>query len=171
MKTEIENLHIKVSALMDLEEWTDCLDILNNSKDKITFDWQLYWDLGWCYYKLDKFDNSIINFKSALQFCSDKDQDKALCFGFLGISLLSVDNFNEAKDMLNQSLKIKDSNLCRTSLALCLMKLGMINEAETIHIEGLRLKPKNRERLKAYADFLSDIGKLDEAFEIYKMKK
>jgi tetratricopeptide (TPR) repeat protein len=48
------------------------------------------------------------------------------------------------------------------------MKLNRIEESEAILIEGLKLNPNCKERLMSYANFLSDIGRHDEAAELYR---
>jgi hypothetical protein len=40
-----------------------------------------------------------------------------------------------------------------------------------VHLEGIRSTPKDRKRLEAYADFLFDIGKSEEADEHYAKAK
>ncbi len=46
-----------------------------------------------------------------------------------------------------------------------LLAQGRLDEADIVHLEGLRLKPWSRKRAEAYADFLFDIGREDEAKE------
>ena len=47
------------------------------------------------------------------------------------------------------------------------MKQGLAEAAEAVHKEGVRLKPDDPERLEAYADFLSDVGRNEEAEGLY----
>lgn len=57
--------------------------------------------------------------------------------------------------------------MVRQSLALTLMQQGKFEDAEKIHLEAINLKPEDYERLEAYGDFLSDVGREDEAQQIY----
>ena len=44
-----------------------------------------------------------------------------------------------------------------------LLEQGKVNEAENTHLDGIRLRPKQSKRYEAYGDFLSDVGREDEA--------
>jgi Flp pilus assembly protein TadD len=45
---------------------------------------------------------------------------------------------------------------------------GKLTEAEGVHLEAIRLKPKQSKRYDAYADFLSDVGRNEEANAMYR---
>ncbi len=62
-----------------------------------------------------------------------------------------------------RALAIRDSPLGRLGLPRIYQKQGLWELAEAVHKEGLRLRPTSAKRLEAYADFLSDAGRVSEA--------
>lgn len=50
--------------------------------------------------------------------------------------------------------------MVRLALAVLYMNKDDYASAEQVHLEGLKLRPNSAERIKIYADFLSDAGEM-----------
>jgi Tfp pilus assembly protein PilF len=85
------------------------------------------------------------------------------CKFALGSVYLEKKQYKKAESLLLEALQIKESYVARISLALAYLEQGKVNEAENTHLDGIRLRPKQSKRYEAYGDFLSDVGREDEA--------
>jgi Tfp pilus assembly protein PilF len=81
----------------------------------------------------------------------------------LGTVYLEKKQYKKAESLLLEALQIKESYAARISLALAYLEQRKVNEAENTHLDGIRLRPKQSKRYEAYGDFLSDVGREDEA--------
>jgi Flp pilus assembly protein TadD len=90
------------------------------------------------------------------------------CHWALGTVYRRLREYEKAEKSLRKSLSIKDFHLARSTLALTYLEQERIDEAEEVHLEGLKLKPKEWERYKSYAAFLSDVGREAEAKRMYR---
>jgi Flp pilus assembly protein TadD len=149
---EIEKLAI---SLMREERWLDAIEVLSNRSSGAGKHWKLSWNLGWCYFKLCRFDDARKHMMRANQLAPDN----AICKWGLGSVYLKKRQFKKAEAILSEALRIKEADRSRTALALAYLAQGKIAEAEQMHLENIRLKPKASERYESYAAFLSDVGR------------
>lgn len=149
---EIEKL---ATSLMKEERWLDAIEILSNKSSGAGKHWKLSWNLGWCYFKLRRFDDARKHMMRANQLAPDN----AICKWGLGSVYLKKRQFEKAEAILSEALRIKESDRSRTALALAYLAQGKIAKAEKMHLENIRLRPKASERYESYAAFLSDVGR------------
>ena len=137
----------------------EAIELLNKRSSAAGQHWKLSWNLGWCYFKIGRFDDArkhlIRTFKLA--------PDDAVCKWALGAVYLKKRQFKKAEALLVESLRVKESHVTRISLAFAYLAQGKTTEAEKIHVENIQLGPRSSGRYKAYAAFLSDVGREAEA--------
>ena len=154
-------------SLMKERRYSEVIKLLNKRSSNSRKHWKLSWNLGWSYFKLGRFDDArkhlIRTFKLA--------PDDAVCKWALGVVYLKKRQFKKAEASLVESLRIKESHVTRISLALAYLAQGKVKEAEKIHIENIKLGPRSSGRYKAYAAFLSDVGREAEAESMMQKAK
>ncbi len=164
---KIAELEKHAASLMKEERWVDAIELLSKRSSSAGKHWRLSWNLGWCYFKLGRFDDArkhlIRTFKLA--------PDDAVCKWALGSVYLKKRQFKKAEAILSESLRIKDSHPTRIALAFAYLAQGKIEEAEKTHIENIKLKPRSSEKYKAYAMFLSDVGREAESERVMQKAK
>lgn len=146
-------------AMMRDERWLDAIKFLSARSSGAGKSWELSWNLGWCYFRLGRFDEARKHMTRSHRLAPDN----AICKWALGSVYLKKKQFKKAEAILSESLRIKESNRSRTTLALAYLAQGKVEEAEKMHLENIRLKPKASERYESYAAFLSDVGREAEA--------
>lgn len=156
-------LNNRVASLMRNEQYQESVELLEKEISHSEGNWQLLWNFGWCYYQIDEVDKAQQQFSKALEL----SDNHPICLWALGTVYLDKNEFKKAEIFFSESLQAKESYRVRLSLALALMEQEKFEEAEKIHLEAINLKPKNYERLDAYGDFLSDVGREDEAQQMY----
>jgi tetratricopeptide (TPR) repeat protein len=159
MTYSIEQVYKRALAEMKKEQWRTAIRLLERESAVAQKNWRFSWNLGWCYFKLDRFGDALKHLSRATRLASGS----ATCKWGLGNVYLKLNLFNQAEVVLTESLRIKESHLARIALALAYLSQGKIAEAECVHLEGLRIKPRNSEGYESYAAFLSDIGREAEA--------
>lgn len=159
-----EELNKKAQSLMKREHWKEAIDFLQINKTIVKKQWELSWNLGWCYFKLEQFDDARKYLINARKLAPKNH----ICYWALGTVYQHLHYYKRAEKSLINALKIKDSYLARLILALVYLQQGKFDEAENIHLEGIKLKPQSSERYKSYANFLSDVGREKEAQRMYK---
>jgi len=152
-------LYKRASSEMKKEQWLVAIKLLQRELAVVQKNWWLSWNLGWCYFKLNKFDDARKHMIRASRLAPENPT----CKWGLGNVYLKRKHFKKAEVVLTESLRIKESHLTRIALALAYLSQGKVVEAENVHLEGIRLKPKNSERYESYAAFLSDVGRDAEA--------
>ena len=161
-------LNKRAELVMGAERWSDAINLLMNEMLIVERDWRLSWNLDWCCFKLERLDAARKHLLRATKLAPES----AICKWALGSVYLHRKQYKKAESNLVESLMIKDAYMARISLALAYLEQGKIAEAERIHLEGLSLKPGDSRRYEAYADFLSDVGREEEAQQMYlKAKK
>lgn len=152
-------LYQRAMAEMKTEHWLAAIKLLKHERTAVQKNWRFPWNIGWCYFKLDRFDDARRHMIRAAKLAPENPT----CKWGLGTVYLKKKHFKKAEAVLAESLKIKESHLTRIALALAYLSQGKIAEAENVHLEGIKLKPKNSERYESYAAFLSDVGREAEA--------
>lgn len=160
-------LEKRAGIVMAAERWHEAIKLLKEKLPVVERDWRLSWNLGWCYFKLDRLDDARKHLIRATKLAPEN----AICKWALGSVYLHRKQYQKAKANLEESLRIKDAYVARISLALTYLEQGKLSEAENVHIEGIRIKPEERRRYEAYADFLSDVGREEEAQKMYRKAK
>jgi tetratricopeptide (TPR) repeat protein len=156
-----------VQPTMNKERWLDANKFLIDNSPVVQNDWELSWNLAWCYFKLDRLDQARTHMIRAAKLAPAN----ATCRFGLGAVYLKRKQFRKAETNCAESLRLKDMHITRLQFALVYMEQGKLTEAENVHLEGIKLKPKASQRYEAYADFLSDVGREEEAQTMYRKAK
>jgi Flp pilus assembly protein TadD len=159
MTESAEQVFKRALSEMKKEQWLAAIKLLKRELGVVEKNWRFSWNLGWCYFKLENFDDARKHMIRAARLAPDNPT----CKWGLGNVYLKKKHFKKAEVVLTESLGIKESHLTRIALALAFLSQGKVAEAENVHLEGIRLKPKNSERYESYAAFLSDVGREAEA--------
>lgn len=162
MNTAIE-LTERVLLLMREERWLDAIKALKCQSSIVDRDWRLSWNLGWCYFKLERFEAA----RKYLTQANMLSKHNAVCLWGLGSVYLAKKQFRQAEKNLVRALEIRDLHIARISLALTYLQQGKLDEAERVHVEGIGLKPKASCRYESYGCFLEDVGRVSEAEKMY----
>ena len=154
-----EHLYTRAVSEMKKERWAAAIELFNLRPDVVEASWRFSWEVGWCNFKLGKFEKARKHMIRATQLAPENP----ICKWGLGAVYLERKHFRKAESVLAESLRVKDSHLTRASLALAYLSQGKVEEAGHVHLEGIRLKPKDGPRYESYAAFLSDVGRETEA--------
>lgn len=157
-----EELYLQAQDLMRHERWESAIGLI----EALPVEQRsaaLNWSHGWALFKLEDFERAARSLRLAVA----QEPGNPVSHWALGVVLKEGGDCVAAETHLLKALSIKDSGLARCSLALIYMEQGRLEEAERIHLDGLERKPSDRERVEAYADFLSDCGREKEATAAY----
>ena len=152
-------LNQQIQAVMQTEDWQTAIALVQNHSEIVQTHWELSWNLGWSYFKLDRFKDARGHLLRATKLAPDN----FACHWALGTVYRCLRNYKKAETSLLKSLSIKDSHIARIALALTYLEQGRVDEAEEVHLEGLRLEPNKGERYESYGAFLLDVGREEEA--------
>lgn len=156
-----DRLNEKVSALMKKDRLLEAISLLKNEHSAVEQNWRLCWNLGWCYFRLDRFLQAQKVFARALELSAGN----SVCGWGLGLAYLKRKDFRKAEQHLVESLRIKDFYPARIALASAYLSQGKVAEAENTHLAGIERKHEGR-RYESYAAFLEDVGREKEAEEM-----
>jgi Flp pilus assembly protein TadD len=159
MTENAEQLYKRAKSEMKKEQWLAAIKLLKLGSAVAEENWRFPLNIGWCYFKLGKFDVARKNMLRANRLAPENP----VCMCGLGMVYIMRKHFKKAEVALKESLAIEDSLLARAGLALAYLSQGRVEEAERIHLEGIRLKPRSNPRYAGYAAFLSDVGRKREA--------
>lgn len=154
----------RVVPVMRRTRWLSAIKILKANSTLVKDDWELSWNLAWCYLNVGQLDLALTNMLWAAKLAPRRFGPS---FG-LGRVYLKRKQYKKAETKYVESLRIRDSYVARLGLALAYMKQGKVTKAESVHLEGIKLEPKDIRRNEAYADFLSDVGREEEAQVMYR---
>jgi Flp pilus assembly protein TadD len=164
MEPETQQLNERAEALMDAEQWTEAIELIESKPLLFESDAELSWNLGWAYFKLDDWKTA----QSHLSRARDLEPARAASWWALGVVQREDGLLEEAERNVREALRLRDSSSFRRTLALILMQRGKLGEAEQVHLKGIELKPDSPERWGTYACFLDDCGRQTEAQAAYK---
>ena len=164
MTDSAEQIYQRALSEMKKEQWLAAIKLLKHNLAVVQKNWRFSWNLGWCYFNLDRFDDAQKHMIRAARLAPENP----ICKWGLGSVYLKRKQFKKAEVVLAESLRIKDSYPARIALALAYLSQRKVAEAEKVHLEGIRLKPKNSARYESYAAFLSDVGREAEAQKMNK---
>lgn len=159
MSERAEQLYKQSRSAMRKEMWPDAIKLLRHELDAIREDWRISWNLGWCHFKLGKFDEARKHMIRAAKLAPENPA----CKGGLGAVYLERRQFKKAEAALIDSLNARESYVTRALLALAYLSQGKVAEAESVHLKAIKLKPKQSLRYEGYSAFLSDVGRKAEA--------
>jgi Tfp pilus assembly protein PilF len=154
-------------SLMREHRWREAINVLKQNFLVVEKHCELLWNLGWCYFKLERMDEAQRYLTRATQIAPQNHS----CKFALGHVYLKKKRYKKAASILSEALQIKEFHATRIGLALAYLAQGKIEEAENTHLEGIRLKPKESARYESYAAFLSDVGREAEAEKMIRKAK
>jgi tetratricopeptide (TPR) repeat protein len=160
------SLQETINDLMEQERWREAI-VLCESAPSSTVSLDVLWNWAWAHFKLGEFSTARLRFEKILE----QDSEHPATLWGLGVVLRELGIVNEAKRYLKRALELKESLTARLTLALLFMEEGDFASAEQVHLEGLKLRPGSVQRIEAYADFLSDAGREEEAAIEYSRSK
>lgn len=149
-------------SVMREERWRDAIKLLQEDNAVLEKHWEMLWNLGWCYFKLDRMNEARKCLTRAMRLAPENHVCK---YGLAQVHL-KTKQYKKAESLLSEALRIKEFHAARIGLALAYLAQGKIAEAEKTHLDGIKLKPNKSERYESYAAFLSDVGREAEAEEI-----
>ena len=153
------DFHEQIEALMDIEAFDEVVGRLNEPGALDPDDFLSNWNLGWAYFKLNRFENSLPWLERSVHL----EPSQFAGHFALGVALEALGQLEEAESSLRRALALRDSGMARQALAVVLMEKGEFAVAERIHLDGLEVSPGSANRWDGYADFLYDTGRLEEA--------
>lgn len=159
MADNAERIYERAKSEMKKEQWAAATELLRQDLAVLQKDWRFSWNLGWCYFKLGKFNDARKYMSRARQLAPEKPE----CTMGLGAVYVERKQFKKAEALLTESLKAKELYITRILLALAYLSQRKVAAAESVHLEGIRLKPKDARRWEGYSVFLSDVGRETEA--------
>ncbi len=115
--------------------------------------------MGLAYFRLEQYDQAVPYFRKAI----DAGPVKASYYVSLGETYRELKEYDKAEVWFLRALAVEDSAIARLALGLTYLEQNLVAVGESVHKEGIRLKPGDPERLEAYADFLSNLGREEEA--------
>lgn len=154
-------------SVMREERWREAIRLLKEDYSTVERHWELSWNLGWCYFKLERMEEARRHLARAAKLAPENHACK---FG-LGQICLKKKQYRKAAALLYEALQIRESHATRIGLAFAYLAQGKVEEAEKTHLDGIKLKPRKSERYESYAGFLSDVGREVEAEKMNRKAK
>jgi len=151
-------------ALLEDKRWEDAITAAESGLAQQADDPELLWIVGWANVKLARHAQAVPHLLKTARL-GPIDHER---YWALGVSLLETGEFGRAEMWLLRGLAVRDTYDNRIALALLYMRQQDTEMAEAVHKEGLRLQSNDPDRVEAFADFLSDIGRDDEATRMYE---
>lgn len=148
-----------VNLLMAGERWDEVVSLIEPRLAEEPLGHELVWKLGWAHFQLGNDADALQHLQRAVE----AGPVSAAYFGSLGMTLSRLEEHDAAELWLLRALAIHDTVVSRTGLALAYQRRGLVDVAEAVHREGIRLAPGDAARIEAYADFLRDLGRDEEA--------
>ena len=152
----------EVHSLMQQCRWREAIDLCTSS-GMPDAEPDLLWSCAWAHFKL----GDLATARTLFEASATLRPDHAATLWALGVVLHDLGLRGESKRRLVRALEIDDSTIARLQLVVVLMEEQDLAAAERVHLQGIRLQPSNADRYEAYADFLSDIGRAEEAAAQY----
>jgi tetratricopeptide (TPR) repeat protein len=149
----------RIDDLMKDKRWEEAIATIEPTLTEGSASGAVLWTVGWAYFKLGQHGKAVPYLRRA----AEADPTKSSNAVSLGFALHESKDYDGAEIWFLRALALRDTSLVRLGLALTYLEQGKKDVAEAVHEEGIRLKPSSRERLEAYADFLSDAGREEEA--------
>lgn len=146
-------------SAMRKRRYAEAIQLFRSDSAALNKDWRAMWDLGWCYYNLEKFSDAGKCFALADAVA----QGNAICKWAKGLVYIKKRKYKKAEQVLLESLRLKERFHTRIALALAYLAQRKVSLAEKAHLDGIKIGTRLSERYESYAAFLSDVGREDEA--------
>ena len=127
---------------MNAEQWQQAIDLLETNHRLVKSDYELSWNLGWAYFRSERFSKAVAPLKNAVRL----EPQRWGGHWALASAYLQLNRLDEAIESSKSALELKDATIARQTLALSYMKLGNIAAAEAVHRRGLELQPLSAQR-------------------------
>lgn len=151
-----------VNLLMASERWDEAIALIEPRLAEAPMGHEIVWKLGWAHFQLGNYGEAATHLQQAI----DAGPVSAAYYGSLGMALMHLEEHDAAELWLLRALAVADTQLSRRSLAMSYQQRGLWDIAEAVHKEGIRLRPEDPMRLVAYADFLDDAGRAEDAANV-----
>lgn len=148
------------------ERWQSAITLLQENSSLVEKHWELLWNLGWCYFKLERRKQALRYMALALELAPNR----SVCKFGLGQVYLKLEQYKKAEHILLEAVQ-QGLYAARTGLALAYLAQGKLDQAERIHLESIDLRPRKSEPYESYAAFLSDVGREAEAVAMTRKAK
>jgi tetratricopeptide (TPR) repeat protein len=149
----------RAESAMRKKRWLDAIAVFKEKPSVIEKDWKALWNLGWCYYNLEKFNEAGKYFNLA----DASVPGNPICKWARDLVYIRKRRYKKAEQVLLESLRLKERFHTRIALALAYLAQGKVALAEKTHLDGIEIGTRLSERYESYAAFLSDAGREDEA--------
>ncbi len=153
------DLESRVGALMRAERWSDAIALLADHDAITRAESELARIRGWAHYELGELDAAEIWLERAV----DRDPGSVYAVATLGWVLHEAGKVRQAEQRLLAGLSVRESVVIRMGLAFLYLAQGRLEEAEAVHLEALARRPNDPRLRGAYAAFLDDVGRKEEA--------
>jgi Tfp pilus assembly protein PilF len=153
------SLETQLEALMRQERWADAIQLAEMHLPGASAIHALRWNLGWSYFKIDEYSTAAVHLRAAAEL----EPESPSSHWALAFALLNMEEGEEAEAEFKRALELGDRFLAWLGLALLYLRRGDMAAAEQTHLHAIKRRPESRERVEAYADFLSDVGRSEEA--------
>jgi len=121
-------------------------------------------NLGITLHKLNRFDEAITSYKSAIKFNSKF----SMAYNNLGITHKVIGQYDEAESNYRKAIKLKeDFALAHNNLGEILERQKKYNEAEISYKKAIELKPNYPEFYYNLGNMFTKLDKLEEAISNY----
>lgn len=164
---DIDRLRVQASSFIDASDIDGLREFTKAHHLEIERDADLAWRVGWAFVQLGASTESFYALDIAMRLRGD-----AGCYFALAVAKMRKSEelrseaeslYREAESLYREALSRKDSWTIRLSLAVLLLKEDRAGEGEEILREGILLLGPTAERYREYADYLEDMGRLEEA--------
>jgi tetratricopeptide (TPR) repeat protein len=157
-----EEIVTLANVLMAAERWEDVLSLIGPRREEGPLGHALLWSAGWSCLKLGHYGDAATLLHEAVT----AGPVSHAYYAALGMALFHLGEHDFAELWLLRALAVRDSTLVRNCLALAYQKQSQWQMAEAVYHEGARIRPGDRDLLLAYASFLSDAGREEDAAEL-----
>lgn len=157
-----EEIATLANVLMAAERWDDVLALVGPRREAGPIGHALLWAAGWSCLKLGRYGDAATLLHEAVNI----GPVSHAYYAALGMALFELGEHDFAELWLLRALAVRDSTLVRNCLALAYQRQGHWQMAESVYQEGARLRPGDAELMEAYASFLADAGREEDAAEL-----
>jgi Tfp pilus assembly protein PilF len=159
----LDTLVEQARKLLHAQRWREAVTFLAAHGDGLAADSELIWSLGWAHFKISEYETAVAHLRRA----AGQKPGIAAYHWTLAFALVETGDNDSAESSFKTALGLADSQIAWSGLALLYQRAGDSEAAEQTHQAAMERRPGSRERVEAYADFLSDTGRECEAREQY----
>jgi len=119
MDRKVELLKLAQSIMRE-EHWSEAIRLLKENSSVAGKHWELLWNVGWCYFKLERMDEARKYLRRATRLAPENH----VCKYGLGQVYLKQKQYKKAESILSEALQIKESHSARIGLAFAYLAQG-----------------------------------------------